>query len=302
MFFFAAYVHRGWGNSDSESRTKENVEFIVNAVHAVEEVCPNLQFWTFPTGGKWYGFEFGNAIQQKLPLKESTPRLGPPYGEHIFYYPQIDALKELSEGKKWAFADIRPDAIVGFVPNHNPMNIAEPLALYCSLWASLNPSSPIPFPGPASSYKTLASNGSQDQIAKFSIFASLHKEKSAGKAFNIADTDQGLSWENTWPGIAQWFGLVGGEPREDVLSGEAWVKSTPIKSQWDAWTSSHHLRPKVLDNTCWEFMSIVAGEYASINRQFDLSEARRIGYTETMDHVKGYHVAFERMRKAGIIP
>ena len=74
------------------------------------------------------------------PLKESAPRVPAPYGDAILYYPQIDTLAALSEGKKWKFADIRPDAIVGFVPNHNPMNIAEPLALYASLWSCLSPS------------------------------------------------------------------------------------------------------------------------------------------------------------------
>ncbi|PVH69083.1 hypothetical protein DL98DRAFT_598961 [Cadophora sp. DSE1049] len=39
--YFAAYVHRGWGDEDSEQKIKENVEFIVNAVAAVEEVTSN---------------------------------------------------------------------------------------------------------------------------------------------------------------------------------------------------------------------------------------------------------------------
>lgn len=52
MSFSIAYVHRGWGDKNSEEQVKENVDFIVNAVAAVEAVCPNLQFWTFPTGGK----------------------------------------------------------------------------------------------------------------------------------------------------------------------------------------------------------------------------------------------------------
>ena len=45
-------MHRGWGDEGSEERIKENVDFIVNAVAAVEAVCPNLKFWIFPTGGK----------------------------------------------------------------------------------------------------------------------------------------------------------------------------------------------------------------------------------------------------------
>ena len=47
-----AYVHRGWGEQDSEQRKKENVDFVVNAVAALEQACPKLQFLTFPTGGK----------------------------------------------------------------------------------------------------------------------------------------------------------------------------------------------------------------------------------------------------------
>lgn len=47
-----AYVHRGWGEQDSEQRKKENVGFVVNAVAALEQACPKMKFLTFPTGGK----------------------------------------------------------------------------------------------------------------------------------------------------------------------------------------------------------------------------------------------------------
>jgi hypothetical protein len=76
-----------------------------------------LQFWTFPTGGKGYGFEFGDKVERVLPLKEKAPRVPAPYGDHIFYYPQVDTLSKLPEHKKWKFADIRPDAIVRSPPN-----------------------------------------------------------------------------------------------------------------------------------------------------------------------------------------
>jgi hypothetical protein len=47
-----AYVHRGWGAEDSDKRKAENVNFIVNAITAVEIACPKMQFFTYPTGGK----------------------------------------------------------------------------------------------------------------------------------------------------------------------------------------------------------------------------------------------------------
>lgn len=162
-----------------------------------------------------------------LPIEESAPRIAPPYDEHIFYYGQVDAATELSKCKKWDFVDIRPDAIVGFVPNHNPMNIAEPLGLYLALWKSLGKSDEVPFPGTEESYKHVHSNGSQDIIARLMIYASLHPELTAGKSFNIADVDYSVSWSMVWPGITAYFGLKGVGPLPTALDevGENRVKS-----------------------------------------------------------------------------
>ncbi|KAG0645390.1 Short chain dehydrogenase sirQ [Hyphodiscus hymeniophilus] len=300
--YFAAYVHRGWGDQDSASRKKENVDFIVNAVTAIETVCPGLQFWTYPSGGKWYGFEFGSKVSRVTPLKESAPRISAPFDEHIFYYAQVDALTELAAGKKWDFVDIRPDAIVGFVPNHNAMNIAEPLGLYLSLWKDFGGSNEVPFPGTKESWEHLQSNGSQDLVARFTIYTSLNPKLTAGKSFNIADQDEGVSWSMVWEGIAAYFGLKGVGPLESgqANTGESWVNSQ--RDHWDAWTKEKGLRAKVLDNTCWYFMTVVTGDYSTFERNFDLGEARRIGFTEQMDHVESYKIAFDRMRAAKILP
>lgn len=193
-----------------------------------------------------------------LPLKESAPRITAPFDEHIFYYAQVDALTSLSAGKNWDFVDIRPDAIIGFVPNHNAMNIAEPLGLYLSLWKDFGGSEEVPFPGTEESYGHLQSNGNQDIVARFTIYASLHPEVTKGKSFNIADVDFGVSWSMAWEGIAAYFGLKGVGPLESGQeeTGENWVKSQ--KEKWDAWTKEKGLREKVLDNTCWGFMTVVA--------------------------------------------
>jgi hypothetical protein len=136
------------------------------------------------------------------------------------------------------------------------MNIAEPLALYASLWKSLSPSKQIPFPGTMDSYTHLQSNISSDQLGRFHIYASLHPELTAGKAFNIADVDEGLSWATVWPGIVAYFGLEGMGPVEkDVGSGELWVKGK--QGEWEQWTRGNGLRMEVLEKTCWEFMTVV---------------------------------------------
>lgn len=74
---------------------------------------------------KWYGFEFGTKVHRVTPLKESAPRVPSPYGDHLFYYPQIDTLTKLAEGKNWKFADIRPDAIVRLLPIPCPFSISS---------------------------------------------------------------------------------------------------------------------------------------------------------------------------------
>ena len=119
------------------------------------------------------------------------------------------------------------------------------------------PSTKIPFPGTAESYTHLQSNVSFDQLGRFHIYASFHPELTVGKAFNIADVDNGLSFEMVWPGIEAYFGLEGVGPVEgEEVSCEKWVLGK--KGEWDEWTRKNWLREKVLQKTCWDFMTVVA--------------------------------------------
>ncbi|CZR63447.1 uncharacterized protein PAC_13344 [Phialocephala subalpina] len=234
---------------------------------------------------QWYGFEFGTNVYRETPLKENAPRVPSPYGDHPFFYPQIDTLTRLAEGKSWKFADIRPNAIVGFVPSHNPMNIAEPLALYLSLLKSVNPTLSVPFPGTKESYTHLQSNCSSDQLGRFHVYDSLHPELTAGKAFNIADEDRGV--------LGLWM--------EKERGAWGWVRGQ--KDLWDSWTKENGLRPKVeWTENGGEIINFARGPYSTFDRHYDLGEARRIGFAESVDHLKGYYVAFDRMRAAKIIP
>jgi hypothetical protein len=147
---------------------------------------------------------------------------------------------------------------VGFVPNHNAMNIAEPIALYLSLWKAQSSTLEVPFPGTYESYTHFHSDCSQDQVARFTIYASLHPEVTAGESFNIADVDEPITWEMIWPGICEYFGLKAIVPEQgkEELVGEAWARTKA--SKWESWTTENKLKPKVLENTCWDFMTVVA--------------------------------------------
>ena len=84
--------------------------------------------------------------------------------------------------------------------------------MYLALWKSLGLSDEVPFSGTEDNYKHAHSNGSQDIFARFTIYASLYPELTAGKSFNIADVDYPVSWSMVWPGIAAYFGLKGVGP------------------------------------------------------------------------------------------
>jgi hypothetical protein len=36
-----------------------------------------------------------------------------PYGDEILYYKQVDAIKEVNQGKSRNWCEVRPDAIIG---------------------------------------------------------------------------------------------------------------------------------------------------------------------------------------------
>ncbi|KAJ9611201.1 hypothetical protein H2200_004384 [Cladophialophora chaetospira] len=299
--YFTAYIHGAFGATDSEARTKINVTILRNAVLAIERLSPALQFWTLQSGAKWYGTEFSHILKPKSPFKETAPRIPRPYADHCFYYPQIDLLEELSRGKKWSYANIIPDSIIGFVPNGNPMTIAHPIGLYLSLWKSLQETDIVPFPGTETSYRTLHTDSAQDLLGDFTIYVSMQPDKTAGRSFNIADND-GVTWESTWPGICSCFGLKGTGPLDDpsFLQGERWVMEQ--KSDWANWEEAQGLKRGTIEKAPWEFFTIIVGYYSEVNRNLDISEARRIGWDRTYDAVQSYHNTFERLRLAKMLP
>jgi hypothetical protein len=112
-----------------------NVGMTQNAVHAVDRLCKSLNFFVLQTGtnvrttqapsnhattltdqSKNYGvavFRFQEHIELNPPLREDNPRIPPPWGDEIFYYAQVDLLKEANKGKSWKWCEVRPDMIIG---------------------------------------------------------------------------------------------------------------------------------------------------------------------------------------------
>lgn len=186
-------------------------------------------------------FPFAND----LPLKETLPPIPEPYLSQLFYYNQIDCLKRISKGKKWSWCEVRPDNIIGFVPNNNAYCLAQTLALYLSLYRFVEGSgAKCPFPGNDKSWVNLYNEAPQDMVAHFSIHASLHPDKTASQSFNVGGQED--SWSGKWPIICDYFGLKGTGPEEGSPQPGAYIDAH--KDRWQELEKKHGLKQGSIDS------------------------------------------------------
>ncbi|KAH9238004.1 hypothetical protein K456DRAFT_1747645 [Colletotrichum gloeosporioides 23] len=182
------------------------------------------------------------------------------------------------------FTEIRPDGIVGFTPTPNPMNMAQGIGLYLSIYRAVKGAgASVPFPGYEHGYHSTHSDTFQDILSKMEIYAALNPEKCGnGAVFNMAD-GKTVSWSQVWPGLCAHFGLTGEGPGAKSVKMEDFVKE-----HRDVWTALAHTHFMLVD---FDF-----------DRQYDLSRSREVGFAEEIDTVDGYVVSWERMRAARQLP
>ncbi|PGH26444.1 hypothetical protein AJ80_01942 [Polytolypa hystricis UAMH7299] len=302
--YFFAYIM----DSDSAKEIEVNVRLISNAVSAIDQLSSNLKFVVMPTGTKAYGVHLLDKFPfpTQLPLKESLPRIPEPYASEMFYFSQIDKLKELSKGKSWTWSEIIPDIIIGFVPNNNVYCLAQALALYLSLYAEVEgKGAEVPFPGTEESWKILSNDSSQDVIAKFSIDASLNPAKTGGERFNVCDNATASSWSVKWPVVCSFFGLVGVPPPPGGSGPQPYAYLEEHLAEWKKLEKKHGLQTGRVGN------DRSAGSYPhflmtlfNFDRHLDITKMHSAwGDQKAETDTKGaYWTAFERFRKAKIIP
>lgn len=228
----------------------------------------------------------------------------------MFYYNQVDLLKQMSQGKSWAYIDVIPDVIVGFVPNNNIYCLPQALALYLTLYRHINgEGAKVVFPGTMKSWRILSNDSSQDIVARFSIFAGLQDadklQKISGQRFNVSDSQEPSSWSKKWPKLCEYFGLVGVEPSEaNGGSGSdpaAYVSEN--REKWFELEKQHGLQSGRVgnDRSYSGFPHFIMSMF-NFDRNLDLSAMRSIYEQEDVPVEKPWYTAFDRFRKAKIIP
>jgi hypothetical protein len=240
------------------------------------------------------------------PLSESMPRLPEPHASQIFYYAQVDHLAKVSKGKEWKYCEIMPDMIVGFVPNNNIYCLAQTLSTYLSLYAAVEgKGAECAFPGTEKSWVIKSNDSSQDLVARFSIYASLHPETTHGERYNATDNSMPSSWSQKWPVICEYFGLKGTPPPPGGSGPQPGKYIEDHLSEWKKLEQVHGLQTGRVGNerSFGGFQYFIMTMF-NFDRDLDMSKCHKVwGDVKEETDVKGaWWKAFDRFRKAKIIP
>ncbi|KAF2639180.1 hypothetical protein P280DRAFT_470574 [Massarina eburnea CBS 473.64] len=296
------YFYSYQQSDDNKEECKANESMLERAVTAAEHLSSKLSYVVLPSGTKIYGCQMLDQFPFKndLPLRETLPPIPEPYLSQLFYYNQIDCLKRISKGKNWNWCEVRPDNIIGFVPNNNAYCLAQTLALYLSLYKAVEgDGAKVPFPGNEKSWVNKYNESPQDMVAHFSIYASLHPGKTASQSFNIGGQED--NWKGKWPIICEYFGLKGTGPEENSPQPGAYIAAH--RKQWGELEEKHNLKKGSVDSKVTHpgFQHYIMTTF-DFDRQLSMEASQKVGFTEDIRTPETWKIAFDRMRQAKVVP
>ncbi|CAK4031927.1 Hypothetical predicted protein [Lecanosticta acicola] len=303
--FYCAYIYK----SDPASEVETNLTLLKNAIVSLETLAPNLVSVILSTGTKAYGVHLISdfPFSQNLPLREDLPRIPEPYASQNFYYNQVDFLASQSKGKNWTFAELRPDAVVGFVPNNNVYSLAQALACYLSCYREIEgEGAECQFPGTEKSWTILSNDADQDIIAKFAIHAALNPGSCGdGTAYNVASNSKPSCWEEKWPVICEFVGLKGVGPPEGGSGPQPGEYLASHLEQWTEIEERYGLATGRVgnDRSLGGFQYFIMTMF-DFDRHLDMAKMHAAwgDKKEEVGSKEVWWTAFQRYRNAKIIP
>ncbi|KAI4086546.1 MAG: hypothetical protein LQ344_007449 [Seirophora lacunosa] len=291
--------------NDPEEEVRVNRKMLECAVGALNNLCPEMEFLVFPSGTKAYGIHIPGGVFT-APYDESMPL--PHHHQTSIIYPALRAVLETaSAGRQWSWCDIRPDAVIGFVPNGSSFNLAAHWATYLSLYALVNgKGARVPFPGTRKAYMALYNEASAATVGRCAVWAALHPHRTrGGQVFNIADRAQPGSMSERWPALTAYFGLQGVAPAADDEENEAEAEKEEAVLKPSEYIKKHgHHLPAAKGSSSAVFQGDFLdgyGYHLDFDRQLSLDKLRRAGFGEEVHPDEGWVRAFETLKAAGMI-
>lgn len=281
--FYAAFQAAAGPAASYARNITANRDMLVNAVSSIERSSPMLERVVLVTGTKYYGSHLGPF---RTPAKEHHPRHA---GEN-YYFDQIDWLTGYQRGKRWSFAELRPQTLCGFAPG-TAMSIIPVIAVYAAISRELG--RPLAFPGTA--WRPIYQVTESAHFAEAALWAATDP-RCANQAYNITNGDY-FRWCNIWPRIAEVFEMAADEPRKTSLVDFMADKS----ALWDAMVTKHSLQPYRFEElVAWPF-----GDYVfSCNWDVmsDLTKSRQHGFQRVVDSEEMFLRLLRRFREERIVP
>jgi hypothetical protein len=220
-------------------------------------------------------------------------------GDYIHYYRQIDLLmKEGERQSDWTWTHVIPDAIIGYSPMSNDMNLAKGLAIFLLMWKKTHKAgSHVPFPGSKSGYNVKSTLSDMKSVAHFLIWTSLHPQQTSKETYNISEVDY-FKWSERWPILAAKFDLVGVEPDINQFDLAVWANDN--EKVWNKIVSESNLRMEGRVDQLWPFVVAMLG--LQLDRQFDNTKRLQAGFTEKGDGVQAMLENWSLLEQSNQLP
>ncbi|KAI0317103.1 hypothetical protein OF83DRAFT_178312 [Amylostereum chailletii] len=287
---------------DDKQAVEVNGNLVDTALSALKVTSPHITHFAFQTGAKYYGLQLVGQLQPypSSPVKESQPRIPEPWASRTFYYRQLDIIARHARDAPWTWNEVRPDAIIGYAPTTNAMNLPLILGAYFALWRAVHgPGSAIPIPSTPAGAAALNSDSPASDLARLSIFLGLKEDRAShnGEAYNAAAAAAD-TYAARWPKLAAEWGLKGVPAVEDAtaaadfgkpaLEAERWARDR--QDVWDGLVQQHGLKPGVLEAIQFDFLFVMM---VPEDRVLDVGKMQEAGYTEEQDWLEAYREAWE---------
>ncbi len=244
------------------------------------------------TGAKHYMGPFEAYAKTKMvtPFREEMPRL--PYQN--FYYDQEDELFAAAEKQGFSWSVHRPHTLIGYTLG-NQMNMAATLGAYAAICKETV--RPFVFPGSPQQYEAVVDITDGRIISKQLLWAAT-KPVARNNAFNIANGEV-FRWNWMWPKLASHLGVTAAEypghaqPLDKQMAG--------MEPVWDKIVAKYGLQPNPL-NTVASWWHSDADLGRVIENFNDMTKCRDMGFTAYQNSVHSFTDAFDKLRKAKVLP
>ena len=275
----------GWQEQD---QMQTNLAMLRNLLDPLKG-SGTLRHVTLLQGTKAYG---AHVEPMKIPGVESDPR----HLHENFYWLQEDYLRDLCRDTDLQFTIWRPQVIFGHAL-HAPMNMLAAVGVYAALQKSEG--LPLTYTGGSSGVSEAID---ADLLAR-AISFSFDNSAFTNQTFNITNGDV-FRWQDTWPALAEIFGMETGEPVRRLLSESLYEK----EDNWSRLVTQHGLRPHTIRELVGDSffyadaMFNAYGHTAPPPAILSTIKLRNAGFTECVDTTDMLSRWFHKLEQMKILP